>query len=223
VKARSVDRRCGTDPRTDPIRQKANPGFVVIDRGTLFFAESTRMSTTARSEATEEDLLRTPKDGCKYELVDGQIRMSPAGTRHGRVCVRLVVRLDAFVEKERLGYVFDSSTGFRLTGGNVRAPDVSFVARGRFRNEQVPEGFGDLAPDLAVEVLSPEDRSRDLLDKVGEYLQAGVPLVWVIDPRRRTAAAYRSLTDVRTLGPDEALEGGEVLPGFRCALGELFD
>ena len=76
-------------------------------------------------------------------------------------------------------------------------------------------------PDLAVEVLSPDDRSRDILDKVGEYLQAGVPLVWVIDPKRRTAAAYRSLTDVRTLGPDDALDGADVVPGFRCALAEV--
>jgi Uma2 family endonuclease len=181
------------------------------------------MATTTRSAATEEDLLSTPKDGRKYELVDGQIRVSPAGTRHGRVCVRLVVRLGAFVERGQLGHVFDSSTGFRLPGGNVRAPDISFVARGRFRDEEVPEGFGDVAPDLAVEVLSPDDRSRDILDKIGDYLQAGVPLVWVIDPKRRTAAAYRSLTDVRTLGADDALDGEDVVPGFRCPLAEVVE
>jgi Uma2 family endonuclease len=181
------------------------------------------MATTTRPAATEEDLLRTPRDGRKYELVDGQIRVSPAGSRHGRVCVRLVVRLGAFVESGQLGYVFDSSTGFRLPGGNVRVPDVSFVARGRFRDEHVPEGFGDLAPDLVVEVLSPDDRSREILDKVGDYLQAGVPLVWVIDPKRRTAAVYRSLTGVRTVGPGDTLEGEDVVPGFRCALAEVVE
>lgn len=179
------------------------------------------MATTTRPAATEEDLLRSPRDGRKYELVDGRIRVSPAGTRHGRVCTRLTVRLGSFVERERLGEVFDSSTGFRLAGGNVRVPDVSFVAKGRFPGEQLPEGFGDLAPDLAVEVLSPDDRSRDVLDKVGEYLQAGVSLVWVIDPKRRTAASYRSLTDVRTLGLDDTLDGEDVVPGFRCALAEV--
>jgi Uma2 family endonuclease len=81
------------------------------------------------------------------------------------------------VEREQLGYVFDSNTGFRMPGGNVRLPDVCFVAKGRFRDEQLPEGFADFPPDLAVEVLSPDDRSRDVLDKVGEYLQAGVRLV----------------------------------------------
>ena len=180
------------------------------------------MATTTRA-ATEEDLLRTPRDGRKYELVDGQIRVSPAGARHGRVCIRLAIRLGAFVEEKQLGDVLDSSTGFRLPGGNVRLPDLSFVARGRFAAEQVPEGFGGLAPDLAVEVLSPDDRPRDVLDKVGEYLQAGVRLVWVIDPKGRTAATYRSLTDVRRLGPDEWLDGEDVVPGFRCRLADVID
>ena len=97
------------------------------------------------------------------------------------------------------------------------------MARGRFAGEQVPEGFADLASDLAVEVLSPGDRSRDVLDKVGEYLQAGVRLVWVIDPKRRTAAAYTSLTEVRRLGPEDSLDGEDVLPGFRCRLADVID
>src|SRR5947209_4956137 len=139
---------------------------------------------TSRPAATEADLLRMPSDGWKYELVDGEIRMSPAGTRHGQVCANLVLSIGTFVKQHRLGYLFDSSTGFRLPGGNVRLPDVAFVARGRFKSERVPDGFGDVVPDLAVEVLSPDDRARDVLDKVGEYLQAGVRLVWVVDPRR---------------------------------------
>jgi Uma2 family endonuclease len=134
-----------------------------------------------------------------------------------------VLRLGTFVKERQLGYLFDSSTGFRLPGGNVRLPDVAFVARGRFADEQVPEGFADLAPDLAVEVLSPSDQSRDILDKVGEYLQAGVRLVWVIDPKLRTAAVHKSLTDVRRLGPEDSLDGEDVLPGFRCRLADVID
>lgn len=179
------------------------------------------MATTTRTPATEEDLLRTPSDGQKYELVDGEIRVSPAGLPHGRVCVRLTVRLGAFVEERQLGDVFDSSTGFRLPGGNVRLPDVCFVAKGRLVGAS--SGFGDVAPDLAVEVLSPTDRSRQVLDKVGEYLQAGVHLVWVIDPERRTAAVYRSLTKVRELGSDDSLDGEDVVPGFRCRLADVID
>jgi len=176
------------------------------------------MATTTRP-ATEEDLLQVPEDGQKYELVDGEIRVSPAGLLHGRVCTRLVVRLGSFVEERRLGDLFDSSTGFRLPGGNVRLPDVSFVAKGRLAG--AAPGFADVASDLAVEVLSPADRSRQVLDKIGEYLDAGVRLVWVIDPERRTAAVHRSLTQVRELGPEDFLDGEDVVPGFRCQIADL--
>jgi Uma2 family endonuclease len=161
-------------------------------------ATKATMATTARP-ATEADLLRTPDDGYKYELVDGEIRMSPAGSRHGVVSLKLAAKLLAFVEQHRVGHVFDSSTGFRMPAGNIRSPDVSFVAFGRFTDERVPEGFSPVPPDLAVEVLSPDDRPRYVLDKVGEYLGAGVRLVWVIDPAARAATVYRSLTDVRRL------------------------
>ena len=110
---------------------------------------------------------------------------------------------------------------FSLPGGNIRLPDVSFVAKGRLARDL--DGFGDVAPDLAVEVLSPNDSSRQVLDKVGEYLQAGVRLVWVIDPKHRTAAVHRSLTDVRKLGPDDSLDGEDVVPGFRCRLADVID
>lgn len=160
-------------------------------------------------------------DGRKCELVDGQLRSSPTGHRHGRVCTRLGARLRTFAEEHQLGCVLDSSTGFRLPGGNIRVPDVTFIAKGRYPGEQVPEGFGDRIPDLVVEVLSPDDRSRDILEKVGEYLQAGVHLVWVIDLKGRTAAVHSSSPGVRRLGPDDWLEGGDVLPGFRCRLADL--
>jgi Uma2 family endonuclease len=181
------------------------------------------MAAPAQHVATEDDLLATPQDGQKYELVDGAIVVSPAGSRHGQVSVRVASRLHDHVEKGRLGHVFDSSTGFRLPGGNVRSPDVSFVAKGRFANERVPEDFSDVPPDLAVEVLSPRDRPRHVLDKIGEYLQAGVRLVWVVDPQRERGAVYRSLTDIRELALDDELDGGEVVPGFRCSLRSILE
>lgn len=179
------------------------------------------MATTVRS-ASEADLLRTPRDGRKYELVDGEIRVSPAGSRHGEICVALVIKLGGFAKENRLGHVFDSSTGFRLPGGNVRSPDVSFVAAGRFSGA-VPIGFSDVPPDLAVEVLSPDDSQRQVLDKVGEYLQAGVPFVWIVDPARERAAVYRSLTDVRHILREDTLDAEPVLPGFRCTLREILE
>jgi Uma2 family endonuclease len=178
------------------------------------------MATQARL-ANEDDLRATSRDGQKYELVDGAIVVSPAGTRHEVVSLRLGSRLLAFVEKHDLGHVVGSSAGFRLPGGNVRSPDVSFIAKGRFKQERPPDDFADLAPDLAVEVVSPEDRPRAVLDKVGEYLQAGVRLVWVVDPKKGEAAIYRSLTDARTLQSTDSLDGEDVLPGFRCSLAEV--
>jgi Uma2 family endonuclease len=176
------------------------------------------VATTGPS-ITDQDLLRLPRDGRKYELVDGEIRESPAGMRHGEISLRLGAAMLAFVSPRRLGRVFDSSTGYRLPGGNVRSPDASFVSSNRL--PRVPEGFAELAPDLAVEVLSPEDKPREVLDKVGEYLAAGVRLVWVIDPRASRAVRYRSLSDVREIGPDGTLDGEDLLPGFHCPLAEL--
>ena len=176
---------------------------------------------TQAGAATEDDLRATDRDGRKYELVDGQILVSPAGTRHGIVAVRLSARLLAFVERADLGYVVDSSTGFRLPGGNVRSPDVGFIAKERFKGGQIPDGFTELAPDLAVEIVSPDDRPRLVLDKVGEYLQAGVRMVWVIDPSKGVATVHRSLTNVRTLERSASLDGEDVLPGFSCRLAEI--
>jgi Uma2 family endonuclease len=182
---------------------------------------------TTTQHITDEDFLRMPRDGQKYERVDGQIRVSPAGFRHGAVIVRLTVRLGAFVAEHKLGHVVDSSTGFRWPGrhadrpDNVRSPDVSFVAVGRLPDGREPAGFAALAPDLAVEVLSPGDRRGDVLEKIGEYLDVGTRLVWVIDPEKRTAAAYRSLTDVRVIAEGDSLDGEDVVPGFACLLGEI--
>jgi Uma2 family endonuclease len=174
--------------------------------------------------AGDEFLLRLPRDGFKYERVGGRIQMSPAGFRHGVVIMRLAARLSAFLGEhgECGGALIDSSTGYRLPGGNVRCPDLSFVSAARLPVGDLPCGFAEFAPDLAVEVLSSEERESVWLDKVSEYLQAGVRLVWVLDPERRRATTYRTLTDVRCTESDGQLEGGDVLPGFTCALADVF-
>jgi Uma2 family endonuclease len=177
------------------------------------------MSTTTRT-MIEAELMALPEDGLKREWVDGEIRVSPAGSPHGWVILRLSSRFVAHVEAHALGYAFDSSTGCWMPSGNLRVPDLTFVSRERMP-DGIAEGFLRVVPDLAVEVLSPGDSQRGILDKVGEYLAAGVRLVWVIDPRARRAAAHRSLTDVRELGEDDFLEGADVVPGFRCRLGDI--
>ena len=184
------------------------------------------MATTMQY-VTDEELFEAPRDGQKYERVDGALRVSPAGFRHGAVIVRLTIRLGAFVAERRLGHMADSSTGFRWPGrkadrpDNVRCPDLSFVAAGRYPDEREPVGFSTIPPDLAVEVLSPGDRPGDVLEKVGEYLDVGTRLVWVIDPDKRTAVVYRSLTDVRVIAEADVLDGEDVVPGFACPLKDL--
>jgi Uma2 family endonuclease len=175
----------------------------------------------AHEHITDVDLRALPRDGRKYEWVGGTVRVSPAGYRHGRIVVRLLSRLEAFVSQRGLGHVLDSSTGYRLPTGNVRSPDASFVSSARVPVTGEPTGFAEFAPDLAVEVLSPDDRPRDVLDKVGEYLGAGVKLVWVIDPERRSAVAFRSLTDTRSIDAAGLLDGEDVVAGFACPLAEL--
>jgi Uma2 family endonuclease len=178
-------------------------------------------TTTTRRVATEDDLRAMPEDGRKYELVDGEIRVSPAGDRHSKIALELGALLLAYVKERRLGHVFGADAGFRLPGGNVRSPDVSFVATGRFAEDHVPDDWGRVAPDLAVEVISPGDRPRHVLDKVGEYLEAGVRLVWIIHPQNERAVVYRSMSDVRELSRDGFLEGEDVIPGLRIALGDV--
>jgi len=178
------------------------------------------MATTP-SVHTDADLMRLPRDGRKYELVDGQVRVSAAGLRHEKIGVRLCSRLLDFVLAHRLGEVFGSSAGFRMPQGNVRSPDVSFVAAAKFPAGEVPEGFGEFAPDLAVEIRSPSDDERAVFDKVGEYLAAGTRLVWAIDPACRCAVAYRSLTQTRQIAESDDLDGEDVVPGFRCRLGDI--
>jgi Uma2 family endonuclease len=178
---------------------------------------------TTRAVISDEDLFRLPKDGCKYEVVAGELRqMSPAGWLHERIVMALGIELGPFVHERGLGDVLGSNALYRLPGGNRRGPDLSFVAAGRLPAPGDGSGVLELAPDLAVEVLSPSDRRRQVLDKVGEYLDAGVRLVWVIDPKARTASVHRSLTQVRQIPEEGALDGEDVVPGFSCPLARIF-
>ncbi len=102
----------------------------------------------------------------------------------------------------------------------VRAPDVAFVARERLA--QIPEaGYAELAPDWVAEILSPSDRPGEVLEKVGQWLGAGVQLVWVLDQVRRDARVYRADGTISTVGPDDELDGEDVLPGFRCPVRDI--
>jgi Uma2 family endonuclease len=163
-----------------------------------------------------------PDDGWRRELVRGQVvREPPAGYQHGRIAARIGAILHIFVQEHGLGDVIGAETGFVLSDEppTVRAPDAAFVAAGRLTSD--PVGFAPLAPDLAVEIVSPSNTVSEIHDKVIDYLDAGTRLVWVVDPRTRTVITYRSREEIRLLTEDEDLDGNAVLPGFRLKLSEL--
>lgn len=173
---------------------------------------------------TDEELMALPNDGHKYELVEGELVMSPAGFRHGDISVRLTARLMNVVVPAGLGVVLDSSTGFKMQNGNLLSPDVSFVARERLRGmKSLPEGFFQGAPDLAVEVLSPGASKRHLEHKLNDYFTNGARLAWVIDPGQQNAVVYRGVVPDEVLSLREQLEGDEVVPGFAIAVSDFFE
>ncbi len=149
--------------------------------------------------------------------------MSPAGAEHGRIVARITLRLAGFVEQRALGTAFGAETGFRIghDPDTVRAPDVAFVTAARIGGK-LARGFFPGAPDLAVEVLSPDDRAGEVLAKVQDWLDAGCRAVWVVDPRTCTVTIYRSRSEIVVLGERETLSDGELLPGFSLPVRELF-
>lgn len=115
--------------------------------------------------------------------------------------------------------------GFRLRRhpDTVRAPDAAFIAQDRLPAGRRHRGYFEGAPDLTVEVVSPEDRPAEVRAKVREWLEAGARLVWVLWPETRTVSVYPAHGDARDLGEADSLDGGDVLPGFSCRVGDLFD
>ncbi len=172
---------------------------------------------------TAEELPRIQPSGKRTELVRGVLVVrEPAGYRHGEVAARLTRILGNHVEERSLGRVLAAETGFTLARNpdTVRAPDVAFIRRERVP-QPPPSGYAALAPDLVVEVLSPDDRPGQVLAKVADWLSAGTALVWVVDPERREARVYRADGHESLVPQDGVLDGEDVVPGFRCDLGAV--
>jgi Uma2 family endonuclease len=173
---------------------------------------------------TAEELFDLPDDGMRHELVEGELRtMTPAGYDHGRAVMRIGARILEHVEAHDLGEVLAAETGFVVhrRPDTVRAPDVAFVAHDRVPQAEVP-GFPDLVPDLVVEVVSPSDRASDVSAKAAMWVDAGVRLVWIVDPQARLATVYRPGGLAAVVGADGSLDGEDVLPGLRLALRSIF-
>ena len=183
------------------------------------------MSTTSTALMTAEELMQLPRDGFRYELINGELeKMPPPGHPHGRIALRLSVLLGRFILDHGLGEAFSTDTGFQLTWNpdTVLAPDLAFVTNERFAEGRNTEGYWPGPPHLAVEVLSPHDRPGKVRKKISQWFGFGVQQVWIVDPKHRTVTIYRSETDTTTFSGSDYLEAQDLFPGFRISLDRIF-
>jgi Uma2 family endonuclease len=158
-------------------------------------------------------------------LIQGElVLMSPTGFNHGCIASNINFALATFVKSKKLGRVTTAEAGFYIARNpdTVRAPDVAFV-----RAERIPQGgqkkFFEGPPDLAVEVLSPDDRTGDVNAKIHDWLQAGCVQVWVVDPQTQTVMVYRGLREISVYALDDAITAPDLLPGFSLPVAEIFE
>jgi Uma2 family endonuclease len=172
-----------------------------------------------------EEFERMPEeDEYRIELVRGRVvRDQLPGARHAHLTMKLGGWIDAYASERGLGITLaEMGCVLSVDPPTVRGPDIAFLVAERLPPEGLPAGFWRSAPDLAVEIVSPSNRAVEIHEKVLEYLAAGTRLVWVVDPATRSVATYRSRKDIQLLTEGEVLEGGDVLPGFRLSISELF-
>lgn len=185
------------------------------------------MTTTAIKLITAEEFARMPDppDGSKEELVRGVIvRLPIPGFRHGFCQSNVGFLLRAYARANRNGRVtVESGLQTEFDPDTVRGPDVAFWSAERLPLDQVPQGYADVAADLVVEIQSPSSRRQTTQDKIREYLNRGVRMIWIVEPEARTVTVYRQAGEGRLLWDDATLSGEDVLPGFQCRVAEFFD
>lgn len=177
-----------------------------------------------RGLITGEELSRLPDLG-PCELVDGRIvPMTPPGDEHGDIEAELVMRLRLYGKESKRGRAVTGDTGIyiRRDPDTVRGPDVLFISKERDAKPRA-KGYFEVAPELVVEVLSPDHRPGQMREKLRDYFSAHVMVVWVVDPQARRVLVYRSLTDITELRVGQALTDEELLPGFSLSVSDLFN
>lgn len=183
------------------------------------------MAVELLTELINPDDLLAMSNGDDYELVVGELVERHMGAESSWIASNLIVLLAVFFRGRVPGHLFTTDCGYQCYSDDpdkVRKPDVSFVRKGRFPQDRIPKGYIRIAPDLAVEVLSPNDLADEVETKVEEYLDAGVRLVWVISPKAETVTVYRADRSAVKLHEADELSGENVLPGFRCKVSDLF-
>lgn len=182
------------------------------------------MATVIEHLVTAGEFERLPCNGKQQALVRGVIvETMPPGGEHGGIAVAAASLLRTWVKSGAGGFVgVESGFVLQRNPDTVRAPDVYYVRAERIPATGVPKGFWTIAPDVAVEVVSPSETADEVRDKVRDYLQAGTPLVWVVYARTQEVIVHTPDGVARTYGSDDVLEGIDVLPGFACTVAELF-
>ena len=196
---------------------------------TIFVApwqvEYTAVMSTDTKITTADGLLRMSRDGCHYELLEGELQMmSPSGSEHAIVIGEITWRLGQFIHQHHLGGIFGAEAGFLVARNpdTVLAPDVAFARQTQLDATGIPKAFFPEAPALVVEVASPQDTVEQVDEKMRRWLTAGVEMAWVVHPAGRTVTVYRSIHDIRVLTENEMLAGDGVVPGFECRVGDFF-
>lgn len=180
---------------------------------------------TATRLITAAEFWQMPDHGGRNELIEGELHpMSPTGSHHGKVALKVGARLLRYVESQKLGEVLAAETGFRLTADpdTVLAPDASFVCAARISPEGLSAGYFDGAPDLAAEVLSPSDSWQTIERKAKLYLAHGTRLVWILNPQTLSITVFRPGPRTEYLKHGDTITGDDVLPGFACPVAEFF-
>jgi Uma2 family endonuclease len=179
----------------------------------------------APGTATEKDVIEAEaRENRLCELVDGTLVEKAAGFEQARLALRLGHLVSNYLDENDLGVCIGADGMMRIAPGLVRIPDVSFITWDRLPGRESPqEPIPDLAPDLAVEVLSEGNTRGEMARKVREYFEAGVLLVWLIDPKKRNARVFSTVEKSTLVRADQFLDGGDVLPGFSVKLSDLLD
>ena len=181
------------------------------------------MSFVSQQLLTAHDLWLLPENGLRRELVRGEVIESmPPGGRHGGIAAILAMLLRLWVRQSAGGYV-GVEAGFVLARDpdTVRGPHISYVRADRIPPSGPPDSYGEVAPDLAVEIVSPNETADEVREKVRDFLAAGTPLVWVIYPRSQEVIAHTPDGLARTFSAGETIEHSAILPGFSCPVAEL--
>jgi len=175
--------------------------------------------------ATEDDVSEIEaREDRLYELENGILVEKAMGWYESMIGVLISSAITSFLESHDLGKVFGADGTLKLLPGTIKIPDVSFISWQRWPKQRLPRRpIPALVPDLAVEVLSETNTPEEMDDKLQKYFQAGVRLIWYVDPDSRTARSYTSATDVVEIDENGALDGGDVLPAFQLPLRQLFD